>query len=336
MATAELNMEESSEALFEAVKRGDLEEVNRLFDAGADVNIYCPNGLLLLNFVIFSGNLSMVRLLIERGADVNRVDIGLSPLQRACECGETWGLTHLIDCLKPLHPDVLGKYFSIAKLLIENGADVNRAGRSGTTPLHMACHDFLLAKLLVENGADVNFIDNTNGSTPLHVACMKGELSVANLLVERGASVNVVNNMGYTPLLCTFIWWYKCYSLPRRWPIAKMLIEKGADINSADRRGWTLLHNTIFNLPIEASRLLVERGIDVNRVECEFGQTPLHVGCKYGLSLNVRVFLGEGVDVDVVNYQGDTPLHLACIKDYQNVVEHLIERAREDGFQFSY
>ena len=54
-----------------------------------------------------------------------------------------------------------------AYTLILNGAEINRAGQNGHTPLHYACQsgDITLVKALILFGADCN-AKNADGKTP--------------------------------------------------------------------------------------------------------------------------------------------------------------------------
>jgi ankyrin repeat protein len=61
-------------------------------------------------------------------------------------------------------------------------------------------NDIETAKLLIENGADVNAKNNYNGWTPLIKAVWDGHIKIAKLLLEHGADVNAKNNAGETAL----------------------------------------------------------------------------------------------------------------------------------------
>lgn len=198
-------------------------EIIKVFIAnGLDVNVkYGPrNCETLLDIIYHQLNLSnenndqrayfeVAKLLIENGLDINDIDdtyslytrdilssgendFGLTPLHRLC--------VRLRDC----HNKQNGQaYFEIAKLLIENGADVNAKDESGETPLirlvaarHPNDKDnavFDMAKLLIENGADVN-VRSKYDTTPLGYICtnivlwkQQNCLNIVKLLIENGA-----------------------------------------------------------------------------------------------------------------------------------------------------
>lgn len=83
------------------------------------------------------------------------------------------------------------------------GAVTNVLGFDGSTLMHHAMiniPDIECAKLLVEAGADVNQADRT-GATPLHLVCACGaRLEAVSFLLEHGARVNPRNGAGETPL----------------------------------------------------------------------------------------------------------------------------------------
>src|SRR2546427_5092937 len=64
----------SAEALFDAARRGDRARVEQLLDAGVDVNARARYEVTALAFAANNGHLDVVRLLVERGADMNVQD----------------------------------------------------------------------------------------------------------------------------------------------------------------------------------------------------------------------------------------------------------------------
>jgi ankyrin repeat protein len=86
-----------------------------------------------------SGNVGLVRFLVEYGADVIAVDgdesIPLHQLASACQVDmaarDYWGST-------PLHQAASHGNVDLARLLVERGADAAAHGNHGSTPLHQA------------------------------------------------------------------------------------------------------------------------------------------------------------------------------------------------------
>lgn len=106
----------------------------------------------------------------------------------------------------------IGNY-DMAKLLIENGADVNLRvslddkifKNHSRTALHESSRNFPLSELLIKNGANINAKD-ADGRTALHLLTHYGTIyseempKIAKLLVENGAKINDKDNYGNTAL----------------------------------------------------------------------------------------------------------------------------------------
>ncbi|KAF0121333.1 MAG: polysaccharide deacetylase [bacterium] len=124
--------------LTDAARRGDIQQVKALLDSGA--NIHEAGGdpsLTPLNWAIAYRHFDTAKLLIERGADVNRVGYIYTPLIHAVQAGD----------------------IAFISLLIEKGANVNQSDGLGITPLMWAAHDrkTAIVYLLLEKGADLEY-----------------------------------------------------------------------------------------------------------------------------------------------------------------------------------
>eukprot|EP00045_Choanoeca_perplexa_P003380 m.30869 g.30869 ORF g.30869 m.30869 type:complete len:275 (-) comp12008_c0_seq3:12-836(-) len=93
------------------------------------------------------------------------------------------------DNFRPLH---YVKSETQAMAMIRRGAAVNAIadGDKNETPLHQACiyGKLAVAKVLLNQGADIKALLTTK-ETPLHLACEWGHQDLAKILVERGADV---------------------------------------------------------------------------------------------------------------------------------------------------
>ncbi len=66
--------EDKNKAVSEFARKGDLEQVRRLLDSGADVNAKGPADSTLLMAAAAQGQLEMVKLLLEKGANPSAKD----------------------------------------------------------------------------------------------------------------------------------------------------------------------------------------------------------------------------------------------------------------------
>jgi ankyrin repeat protein len=94
----------------------------------------------------------------------------------------------------------------LVKLLLDYDADPNQPKKDGVTPIFLATvhpppdvDDLSIADLLVERGADVNRRSHTH-DTPLIWVAFYGHVPIAKFLLQHGADVNSVDQFGQTPL----------------------------------------------------------------------------------------------------------------------------------------
>jgi ankyrin repeat protein len=153
------------------------------------------------------------------------------------------------------------------RLLLDEGAEVDRASKKGWTPLYVACGKghVAVARLLLAKGADVNRADK-NGATPLYIACLKGHVDAARLVLEKGAEVDRATKDGRTPLQAA------CHG--GHVDAARLLLDDGAALDRADKNGSTPLFIACWKGHIDAVRLLLARGADIERANQQ-GKTPL-------------------------------------------------------------
>src|ERR1700722_11774335 len=81
--------------------------------------------------------------------------------------------------------------------------------------------------------------------------------------------------------------------------------------------------------------LLVQDGIDVNMKDFE-GQTPLLLAAKHGHDAVIKLLLArDGIDVNAKNWQGWTALTFAAENGYELVVKLLLAREEVDVYSKS-
>ena len=142
---------------------------------------------------------------------------------------------------------------SMAKLLLENGADVLAAMNDGATALMAAAigGHVDVAKLLLENGADARAA-RQNGATALMLAAQSGHADVCKLLLEQGADVRAARQDGVTALMLAAQGGYLA--------VSKLLLEQGANARAATPDGVTALMVARRNGHEAVARLLQQHG----------------------------------------------------------------------------
>ncbi len=119
--------------------------------------------------------------------------------------------------------------------LLAAGADPNRTGARGLTPLYIAASHVNedACRILLRHGAQPNFGSMEDSSAPLH-GCLKADSTtqqrqaVMQVLLAAGADANAADAQGRTPL-------FYC-STPAE---AEALLAAGAEINAKDHQGNT-------------------------------------------------------------------------------------------------
>lgn len=109
--------------------------------------------------------------------------------------------TYSVDGFTPLSLAAFFNETTIAKLLLEHGANPNlqAINPSKVNALHSAVakENYDLCLLLIKNGVNVNATQIQN-VTALHSAAHRGNLKIVKLLVENGAEINLKMDNGDT------------------------------------------------------------------------------------------------------------------------------------------
>src|SRR5262245_39373929 len=144
-----VQIDSSRDALFAAIQRGAVADVERLLKSGASVNAVNAEGTPALMAAALFGDARMVGLLLEHGADPNRAG--------------TAGTTALMWAV----PDL-----AKVRLLLARGANVNARSETERTALLVAASypgTVNLLQLLLESGGDLRAQDRA-GTTALALA----------------------------------------------------------------------------------------------------------------------------------------------------------------------
>eukprot|EP00977_Amphora_coffeiformis_P010946 scaffold2591_cov168-Amphora_coffeaeformis.AAC.2 len=171
-----------------------------------------------------------------------------------------------------------------------------------------ACQDgdYGRARQALVDGADPN-CTGRDGMTPLHWAVERDDMEILQLLLQPSKYyISAANVDGKDSFQCTPL---AVASEKGNWRMVDILLRYGANPNLGDTDGWTPLHWT--RSPEVALRLLQHDKIDMDAVDKD-GETPLHL--KVGdFDLAVAdVLLHHGANFHLRNSWNMTPLQTAA------------------------
>lgn len=259
-----------SAEIMHCVERGSIEEAQHLIAAGKatarDITIH---GTTLLHLALHTSNLKMMRFLVQEGGDVNAQD----------EDGDT-----------PLHWALArDNRFEIARLLIENGADVANYAVGRSTPLHTYFTDTIGKILLQDHWIEDTHPDSRGmsiahfvawsskstsdmfrrsvsytltglwsvdglGRTCLHLAASRGNIDILEYLLERcsPSEIRRKDKQGGAALH------YATQS--KRLRAIDMLLAGGGDLYAKDKASRTVLHYAARWQNLKAAQRIIALG----------------------------------------------------------------------------
>lgn len=186
------------------------------------------------------GTTKIVKLLLEKGADVN-AEAGW-PLQAAAAEGHVEIVTEL-----------LGRGVNVNTLTTNPNFEYG-------TALQAACEytQVEVVELLLKHKADPNLGAGESGY-PLIAATQGGDKKITEMLVHAEAAVNVYGGSSHSTPLINAVMWLPVESV-------EMLLEKGADITLTDQDGDSALTTAAFRGEAECIELLLKKGADIMHV----------------------------------------------------------------------
>jgi ankyrin repeat protein len=344
-------MGEGEPALLTAARRGRLDVVAALLDAGADPNIrerfYGQNAVM---WASIENHADVIRLLAARGADVNvRADI--------LEGEPTWRYGK--DRRNGINGEALQNFNT-------------NFSQGGLSPLMYAARQGSVdaVRTLIEVGAEPNAYD-PEGFTPLLLAIMNAQYDAAAALIEAGADVNMTTaENGQTPLFAladqrSLLWVYnrptpRAQTAIGSLELARRLLDAGAEVDARldgratrpmggggsalTRDGATAFLRAAVVSDLELMDLLVARGADPT-VTTEAGVNALHLAAGVGWVDNtmstatglgfateddsiaaIALLLDAGIDINAADERGNTAIHGAAFRGANQVVRFLVDR----------
>ena len=332
---------ESARDLAVAVRNGDVALARQALQAGASANV--PLGRTsLLRSCIDEGQVSLVELFLEFGADFER----LEPLQESLVAAGP-PLYAALSCRQPVEVRL-----EMVRMLISHGADVHKeTGDRNLMDIAVHMSDAKIADYLVQHGLGYGpremvalnrleelqaFVAENPGClrerfrpvypsrrgqapTLLGIAMSKGHRNIAMFLIKQGAPLDTVENYGQTLLHLA--------AQGGNPELLALLIDHGLDVNATDDYQDTPLIDCAWKDCPEAVSLLVNAGADVNARRVD-GRTALHLAVSHQQLDVISILLAAGADPGIPDSEGKTSLETARAQSVE-VTELLEANARD-------
>lgn len=349
----------SRTVLHDAVVWGSLEVAKVLLESGHDPNASDWAKMACLHLV--DDNVSMTRLLVSHGADVNQEDMAHRlPIEIVLyDCG--WNdnyetaedkkkcyevIEYLMECgTSPAHA-LRRAYFEGDEGAIEIVERVLEISKIASAAIRRNEKEVLR---LLESGVDPNARDY-GGSVALHYAAAQDNVTMCGALLRHGANIDeIYPGNGNTPLLVAL--------MSGKTNAARFLIENGAnkqvkghngrtaltysarlgddalfqsllqeetdlDCLSTDERGACAMLCCVFERSIDRVNLLLDHGANIDIYGLG---TPLVLASERGPVEMVKTLLDRGASMHRTDHQGRTALHLAIQCKHLDIVKLLVQ-----------
>jgi len=279
-----------------------------------------------------SQNIEQLKNYITQGADVNEKDSdGDLPLTLAAQ----------------------SNLYENVKLLLENGAKVNKKAAFGITAL-MVADSLDVLDLLLNNGAEVSLKDREGNDALLH-SSVRSNIHKANVLIRSGADINTENDKGESSIIKAIKYEYK--KPEEKIAYIRFLLENGAEIQHRDKKKKTayviakemghddianfLLNNgavaedfkidpncivqALINKEYSRAESLINKEIDLNFLFSDF--SPLM--CSIDDIEIMKLLIENGADVNLKNKMNMTALTIAVISNKIEAVKILLVNGAE-------
>ena len=302
--------EDTVSPLFEACTMKYPDLVALLLKHGARADRPSDTGSMAIHMASERGSLEAVQLLLRAGAGLDASGrTGTTPLVAALT-----GTELTIYPGDELIRKALGIEFptenteSVARFLIDQGADLDAVNECGLTPLCLAlaqrCSIGLIEHLL-DKGSSITVRDQW-GFTPLHRAAKVGNTEGVKLLIRRGAEVNARIDKGHTPLHVAA----ECKD-DIGLDTAICLIANGADLRAQTAFGSSplhiaVMHKTSFATATRIADAMVAAGVDIDMTNHR-GWTSLHNAACHSSQM-IKLLVARGANINARDHQGRTPL----------------------------
>jgi len=263
-------------AILDAVEFRNIDALQRLVTAGANLNVITVNGQLATRAAAMISNVIGLQCLINGGADLELADAnGFTPLAIAVFCN---------------HPDIVD-------CLIKARVNLEAKTTAGDTALSIALRygHTALATALIKNKADVNCRD-VYGTTPAMMAVVSGDTEILHLLIAAQANMEMRDTNGRNAMIMAA----KCGNTAA----LACLIGEGTNVNAVDNEQTSALIAAASGGHVEMLRQLVAANAEINAKD------------KYSFTAVMRAVLAEKKDAVDLLIENHADLDHRCAQGH--------------------
>ncbi|MEL6142214.1 MAG: ankyrin repeat domain-containing protein, partial [Bacteroidota bacterium] len=278
--------------LMAAASDDQVEMVKLLIEKGADVNYINPDGWTALIEAADEGSMRSVKILLAAGADVN-----LS--------GPNTRVTAMRMAASENHLDVM-RLLQTAGAKLGNGDELVAAAEEGNLEI---------VSYLLEQGVPVNYTNRYN-RTALSFAAEEGNINIVRLLLQNGADVGIKDYHGRTA--------FSFAAEETQYAIVELLLENGALVDERDHHGRTALSYAAEEGTVNLIKSLHKYGADPNSRD-RYGRTPLSYAANESNVAAVQYLIEIGADSTIRDNRGRSPASYAAEEGSVQALEALRE-----------
>ncbi|WP_298793561.1 ankyrin repeat domain-containing protein [uncultured Allomuricauda sp.] len=315
-------------SFFKALKENDIQAVKMFphsFTNEIDSSGYYP-----ISIAVRKKSVELLEVLLNMGANPNTINQDHSKTTALMQCSNFNAL-------------------ELAKLLMENGADVNIIDKNGDPVIHWTAYlgQVELTKLLLNHNARTDLI-SIHSDGVLNVALKEWKSDIVGLLVENGVThydlspedeklielvkhnntivvkklltsenANTQDASG-TPLLVTA-------AELGLLDMVKVLLSKGANIDGMNPTGHTALNRAVYFKNFEVVDYLLNQGADVNKTDKRYILTPLIAAAIKNNVTAGKELIASGADINITDKINNfSPLIWAVVYGNRDFVEMLM------------
>mmetsp|Transcript_10315 Transcript_10315/g.15086 ORF Transcript_10315/g.15086 Transcript_10315/m.15086 type:complete len:451 (+) Transcript_10315:18-1370(+) len=242
--------------------------------------------------------------------------------------------------------------------LFDNSKESVIQDKEGNSLIHLASVNgqLELLKVLLESKANI-MIKNKNEDIPIHLAASKGNSKIVSCLLDHQIeTLEARNKYGETPLLVAVV--------HGNVDVVHCLIEYNSNIKKRDTKGNNVFHLACSYGHLELVDFFAERNKNLMKVQNSWEDTPflsaiennqekivkrmlelgyklnktdkqkaVHVGAVKGNLQILEMLIGLGLNLELKNRKGDTPLNVACFFGKTDIVRRLIDQGVSTALQ---